>query len=106
MRRQSGRAERKINRRRRRMCRCLLIIVDDIIKDIQVAVPPKVHKKLLFGEVLSTQLKTLQKNSKERDVFQRCVSGTGIRKYKLLHMAASMPNEKNYKTILTKKFTT
>lgn len=79
--------------------------VNDLIKDIPVPVPPQVRKHLLFGEVLSTQLKTnatsLPKNSKEREVFQKCVSGTDIRKYKLLHMAKTfMPKEKNNKTIL------
>lgn len=73
-------------------------------KDIPVPVPPQVRKHLLFGEVLSTQLKTnatsLPKISKEREVFQKCVSGTDIRKYKLLHMAKTfMPKEKNNKTI-------
>ncbi|CAB3261329.1 unnamed protein product [Arctia plantaginis] len=79
--------------------------VDDLIKNIPLPVPPQVRQHLLFGEVLSTQLKTkattLQKNSKEREVLQKCISGTDTRKYKLLHMAKTfLPKEKNNKTIL------
>ena len=78
--------------------------VNALIKDIHV--PPEVRKSLLFSEVLTTQLQekadTLQKNSKEREVFQKCVSGTTLRKYKLLHMAKKfLPKEKNNKSIMT-----
>lgn len=64
-----------------------------------VDVPPEVRKNLLFNEVLTAQLQdkanTLRKNSKEREVFQKCVSGTMIRQYKLLHKAKSfLPKEK------------
>lgn len=62
--------------------------VDALIKNIDV--PPEVRKNLLFNEVLTAQLEekacTLRKNSKERKIFQKCVSGNLVRKYKLLHM--------------------
>jgi hypothetical protein len=59
----------------------------------------------LFSEVLTTQLQEkadiLQKNSKAREVFQKCVSGNTLRKYKLLHMAKKfLPKERNNKSIL------
>lgn len=77
--------------------------VNELVKDINV--PPEVRKRLLFAEVLTTQLKdkadSLPKNSKDREVFQKCVSGTTVRKYRLLHMAKTfMPKEKNDKPIL------
>lgn len=77
--------------------------VDALIKNVDV--PPEVRKNLLFNEVLTTQLKekvcTLRKNSKEREVFQKCVSGNMLRKYKLLHMAKTfLPKERTSTSIL------
>nr|CAI5837673.1 unnamed protein product [Callosobruchus analis] len=72
--------------------------VHDLIKDKPIPIPSEVRKKLLFGEKIKSA--KLKKNSKERQIFQRCVGGTDIRKYKLLHMAkASMLKQKNNKTI-------
>ncbi|KAL4705448.1 hypothetical protein ACJJTC_012835 [Scirpophaga incertulas] len=80
--------------------------VDALIKDIPV--PPEVRKRLLYSEVLNTQLQekanTFPKNSKEREVFHKCISGDTLRKYKLLHMAKRiLPTRskgKNDKSIL------
>lgn len=72
--------------------------VDALLKNIDV--PPEVRKNLLFNEVLTAQLEekacTLRKNSKEREIFQKCVSGDLVRKYKLLHMTKTfLPKEKS-----------
>ncbi|CAH0552457.1 unnamed protein product [Brassicogethes aeneus] len=77
--------------------------VDALIKNVDVT--PEVRKKLLFNEVLTTQLKekasTLKKNSKEREVFQKCVSGNMLREYKLHHMAKIfLPKERTSTSIL------
>lgn len=80
--------------------------VDDLTKDINV--PPEVRKRLLYGEVLTKLLQekadALPKNSKEREVFHKCISGSILRKYKMLHMAKKIlparPKERNYKSIL------
>ncbi|CAH1987621.1 unnamed protein product [Acanthoscelides obtectus] len=77
--------------------------VDALIKNVDV--PPEVHKNLLFNEVLTTQLKekagSLKKNSKENEVFQKCVSGDLVRKYKLLHMVKTfLPKERTSTSIL------
>lgn len=80
--------------------------VDALIKDIPV--PPEVRKRLLYSKVLNTQLQekanTFPKNSKEREVFHKCISGDTLRKYKLLHMAKRiLPTRskgKNDKSIL------
>lgn len=49
--------------------------VDALIKDIQV--PPEVRKRLIYSEVLTNQLQQkadgLPKNSKEREVFHKCI---------------------------------
>lgn len=62
--------------------------VNELVKDCSVT--PEVRKKLLFGEVLSSQLQEncemLPKNSKEREVFQKCVSGNLIKEYGLSKM--------------------
>ncbi|CAH1970101.1 unnamed protein product [Acanthoscelides obtectus] len=77
--------------------------VDALIKNVDV--PPEVRKNLLFNEVLTTQLKekagSLKKNSKENEVFQKCVSGDLVRKYKLLHMVKTfLPKERTSTSIL------
>uniref|UniRef100_A0A6P7GBR5 Uncharacterized protein LOC114340191 n=1 Tax=Diabrotica virgifera virgifera TaxID=50390 RepID=A0A6P7GBR5_DIAVI len=63
--------------------------VNALIKDIHV--PPAVRKQLLYSEVLTSQLQekadAFPKNSKEREVFHKCISGSTLRKYRMLHMA-------------------
>ena len=77
--------------------------VSELIKDCSVT--PEVWKKLLFGEVLASQLKEnsdmLAKNSKEREVFQKCVSGNRIKKYRLSKVAKTfLPKNKDNRNIL------
>lgn len=80
--------------------------VDALIKDIHV--PPEVRKQLLYSEVLTKQLEekadSFPKNSKEKEVFHKCISGSTLRKYKMLHMARKIlparPRERNYNSIL------
>lgn len=77
--------------------------VDALIKNVDV--PPEVRKNLLFNEVLTAQLKgkacTLKKNSKEKEVFQKCVSGNMVRKYKLIHIAKTfLPKKRTITSIL------
>lgn len=80
--------------------------VDALIKDITV--PPEVRKQLIFSEVLTKQLQekadVLPKNSKEREAFHKCISGSTLRKYKMLHMAKKIlptrPKKINYTSIL------
>lgn len=63
--------------------------VDAVIKDVQVS--HEVRKRLIYSEVLTRQLQekadALPKNSKEREVFHKRISGNTLRKYKMLHMA-------------------
>lgn len=62
---------------------------NELLKNCEV--PPEVRKKLLFNEVMSKQLeqtaRNLPKNSKDREAFQKCVSGDFLKKYRLQHMA-------------------
>lgn len=55
------------------------------------SVTPEVRKRLLFGEVFTAQLKDtadkLPKNSKQRETFQKCVSGNRIKKHRLNNIA-------------------
>ena len=77
--------------------------VDNIIRDANVAAD--VRKKLLFAEVLTSQLQvtaaSLPKNSKEREAFQKSVSGTVIKKYRMLNMTKHfLPKNRTNKDIL------
>ncbi|KAG6443763.1 uncharacterized protein LOC115456138 [Manduca sexta] len=63
--------------------------VDEITRECFVT--PEVRKHLLFGQVLTAQLKdtaeNLPKNSKQREAFQKCVSGNRIKKHRLSYIA-------------------
>lgn len=69
-------------------------------------VTQEVRKRLIFGEVLTTQLKEtvdkLPKNSKQREAFQKCVSGNRLKKYRLNNMAKQfLSKNKSNDNILT-----
>lgn len=63
--------------------------VNDLLEGCYVT--PEVRKRLLFGEAMVSQLKEnsdrLPRNSKEKEVFQKCLSGTQLKKYRVSHMA-------------------
>lgn len=88
--------QKKIQRSRRREERASQKTADTPTRNVDeltrgCPVTAEVRKRLLFGEVLTTQLKDtvekLPKNSKQREAFQKCVSGNRIKKHRLNNMA-------------------
>ncbi|XP_063363882.1 uncharacterized protein LOC134652649 [Cydia amplana] len=100
----------KVQRNRRREERASQKIADTPTRKVDeltrgCSVTPEVRKRLLFGEVLTTQLKDtvdkLPKNSKQREAFQKCVSGNRIKKHRLNNMTKQfLRKNKNNDNIL------
>lgn len=78
--------------------------VDNLIRGSNVTAD--IRKQLLFAEVITSQLQvtanSLPKNSKEREAFQKSVSGKIIKKYRMLKMTKKfLPKNRTNNDILT-----